>query len=321
MWIQKYHLIGEMHNANIWKIFLKEARLHLEEGRIDVASTALFYIYKNNPFFLKKYKRYYLFEDLAYYYEARRELHKSIKCLKAQASLQPRSTEPYLNMSNFLLLHGLYDEAIDVCRRGLQINPDDEYLRNNLLVAYMNGEYFDLALAHLQGLVEINPDISLYWKLMGDIFCQIGKDYLAIACYKKALDVYSKDICEWIQDIYYGLGICYQQLNEFEKAIWYFKKALTYDDTDMEILFHLSKLYRCECKKYDEAEVYARKIIESDPGNGYGYHNLGLIYLYTGRLEEAKWYLYRARKLIPEYKPVHDAIVELKVEKRKHPAL
>ncbi|WZL74605.1 tetratricopeptide repeat protein [Clostridiaceae bacterium 35-E11] len=321
MWIQKYHLMNEMYNSNVWKIFLKEARLHLEEERIDVACIALFCIYKKNPFFLKKYKRYYLFEDLAYYYEARRELDKSIKCLKAQASLQPNSTEPYLNMSNFLLLHGLNEEAIDVCRQGLKIDLDDQYLRNNLLVAYMNGQHFDLALTHLQNLVVEDADVSMYWKLMGDIFFQTDKNYLAIACYKKALDIYSKDIYDLIEDIYYGLGICYEQVNQFEKAVGYFKKVLKYDDTDMEVLFHLSKIYRCELKQYDEAENYAKKIIKYYPESGYGYHNMGLIYLYTGRLEQAKWYLYRARKLIPEYKPVHDAIVELKVEKRKYPAL
>ncbi|QZY56528.1 tetratricopeptide repeat protein [Crassaminicella profunda] len=312
MWIQKYNLMEEGTNSNAWKIFLREGKNHLEEGRIDIARAAFMCIYKNNPFFLKKYKRYYLFEELAYYYEAKGELHKSIRCLKVQASLQPNASEAYLNMSNFLLLNGLEEEAIDVCRRGLEINPDDEYLINNLLIAYVNSEYFDIALEFLEDRIKKYPDVSMNWKLMADIFCQIGKDKASIICYQKALDMSGEDILEVQQDIYYSLGICYQQVREYEKSIYYYEKFLKYEEKDAVVLLNLSKIYGEDLKEYERAEYYARKVIELYPQNGHGHHNLGLIYLYTGKLEKAKWYLYKARKILPGYQPIRDAIVELK---------
>jgi tetratricopeptide (TPR) repeat protein len=312
MWIQKYNLMKEENNSNAWKIFLEEGKNHLKEGRVDIARAAFMCIYKNNPFFLKKYKRYYVFEDLAYYYEAKGELHKSIRCLKVQASLQPNVSEAYLNMSNFLLLNGLEEEAIDVCRRGLGIDPDDEYLINNLLIAYINSEYFDTALEFLEECIKKYPDTSIYWKLIGDVFCQIGKDRGAIICYQKALEIKGEDILEVRQDIYYSLGICYQQVNEYEKAIYYYEKFLEVDGNDPIALLNLSKIYGEDLKAYGKAEYYAKKVIELYPQNGHGHHNLGLIYLYTGRLEKAKWYLYKARKILPDYQPIRDAIVALK---------
>ncbi|WP_207707278.1 tetratricopeptide repeat protein [Crassaminicella thermophila] len=215
-------------------------------------------------------------------------------------------------MSNFLLLNGLDEEAINICKQGLQINSDDEYLINNLLIGYVNSERFDIALEYLTKYIEKYPNASVYWKLLGDIFCQIGEDKGAIICYKKALDINSEDICEVKQDIYYGLGICYAQVGEVKKSIEFYEKILKYNHTDPIVLLNVSKLYGYDLKEYEKAEYYAKKVIELYPQNGYGYHNLGLIYLHTARLEKAKWYLYKARRLIPEYQPVHDAIVELK---------
>ncbi|QXM06217.1 tetratricopeptide repeat protein [Crassaminicella indica] len=318
MWIQKYNLLKEGYSSDAWKIFLKEGKSHLEDGRVDIARAAFMCIYRNNPFFLKKYKRYYVFEDIAYYYETKGELHKSIKCLKVQASLQPRSSEAYLNMSNFLLLNGLEEEAIEVCKRGLMIEPDDEYLINNLLIAYVNCEYFDRALSFLEDRIKKYPDVSRYWKFMGDIFCQIGKDTAAIICYQKTLDMNDEDVLEAKQDIYYSLGICYHQICEYEKAIYYYERFLRYNKEDSIVLLNLSKIYGEDLKQYDQAKYYAKKVVALYPQNGYGHHNLGLIYLYTGNLEKARWHLYRARKLLPNYQPIWDAIVELK---KKYSAL
>lgn len=312
MWMQKYNLMEERNDLDAWKLFFREGKSHLEAGRFDIARAAFLCIYKNNPFFLKKYKRYYVFEDLAYYYEAEEELHNSIRCLKIQASLQPDSVEAYLNMSNFLLLSGLVEEAIDVCKRGLLIAPDDAYLINNLLIGYVHGGYYEIALSYLEDRIEKYPYISMNWKLLGDIFCQIENDKAAIICYKKALYVNSEDIYEVEQDIYCSLGICYQELCEIKKAILYYEKFLKMNHEDEVVLTNLSKIYRDDLKEYDKAEYYAKKVVVLYPENGYGYHHLGLVYLYAGRLEKAKWYLYKARKLLPNYQPIHDAIVALK---------
>lgn len=318
LWFEKYELINESNASDAWKIFFKEAQQHFLEGRVDIARAALMCIYKKNPYFLKKYKRYYLFEDLAYYYEAKGQLHKSIGCLKNQATLQPDSLEAYLNMSSFLLLNGLNDEAIDICKRALQIDPNDGYLNNNLVVGYFNKGDFDKALEYGKNLVEKNPNISENWKLLGDIFYQLNQENLAIKCYQEGIKIASPGLDEIEEDIYYGLGLCYQQLGKFHEAIKYYKKLLKSDSENFSVLLSLSQLYGEGLKKYDKAMIYAKKVVRIFPQNGYAHHNLGLIYLYTGKLEKADWHLYRARRLIPEYQPVHDAIMELKKEKNKN---
>ncbi|HHY90064.1 MAG TPA: tetratricopeptide repeat protein [Clostridiales bacterium] len=315
-WFRKYNLIQEPFDPDAWKVFYKEAKRHWEEGRVEVAEAALMLIYKYNPFFLKKYRRYYLFEALSYHYEEKGEVGRSIQYLKMQANLQPDSAEPYLNMSSFLLLNGFYEEAIDVCKRGLEISPKDIYLRNNLLIAYLNCGYFEEAILYLQNLIKREPYSSANWKLAGDVFSQIRKDRLAVICYQKALAVNSEDIQNILEDIYYGLGISYQQLGQFEKAVGYYRRLLGNQSGEAKFLLHLSTIYRDVLHQFDEAERYGREFIRLYPQNGYGHYNLGLVYLSSNNLKKAKWHLYKAKKLLPSYSPVYDAIIKLKQKEK-----
>lgn len=312
LWEKKYCFTQGEDASDAWKIFFQEVQAHLRQGRIDIAGAALMYIYKHNPYFLKKYKRYYIFEDIAYAYEAKGELYKSIKYLKAQTRLQPNSTEAYLNMSSFLILNGLSAEAIDVCKEGLKINATDVYLNNNLLIAYLNEGHIETAIDYLNQRIAQNPQTSMNWKLMGDIFCEIENFDGAVRCYQKALQVNSADLKEVKTDIYYSLGICYQHMGQIRKAIKYYKCLLAYNKADPMALLNLSKLYGEDLKQYHLAEKYAERLVHLYPENGYGHHNLGLIYFYTSRFDKAKWHLYRAKKLVPDYQPVYDAIKELK---------
>lgn len=311
LWIEKYRLASVSHDSSAWKLFFREVQLHFRQGRVDVAEVALRYIYKYNPYFLKKYKRYYIFEDIAYYYEAKGDLIKSLKHLKAQALLQPESSEAYLNMSSFLILNGLSEEAIGICKDGLKINPQDQYLSNNLLAAYLNEGYLDTAMEYLNEKIEENPRISMNWKLKGDILYELDRHEEAIGCYQRAIRIRSQDLEEIKTDIYYSLAICYQHLGQIRKAIRYNKQLLKYDTEDPAALLNLSKLFGEDLKQYTIAQRYAEQLVSLHPENGYGHHNLGLIYLYTRRFDKAKWHLYRARKLVPNYQPVYDAIEEL----------
>lgn len=311
LWVEKYHLTNLSYDSSAWKLFFKEVQTHFRQGRVDVAAVALRYIYKYNPYFLKKYKRFYIFEDIAYYYESKGDLIKSLKHLKAQALLQPESSEAYLNMSSFLILNGLSEEAIGICKDGLKINPQDQYLSNNLLAAYLNEGYFDIAMDYLNERILENSRISMNWKLKGDILYELEHYDEAARCYQKALWIRSKELEDIKTDIFYGLAICYQHLGQIRKAIRYNKQLLKCDESDAAALLNLSKLYGEDLKQYTTAQKYAEHLVRLHPENGYGHHNLGLIYLYTRRFDKAKWHLYRARKLVPNYQPIYDAIEEL----------
>jgi tetratricopeptide (TPR) repeat protein len=73
------------------------------------------------------------------------------------------------------------------------------------------------------------------------------------------------------------LGLVYNQIEEFSKAIEIYNKALIYKPDDEETLYHLanSLLYT---GRYNEAISYYKKVVELNPSHGSAYNNLGLTY-------------------------------------------
>lgn len=317
-WINKYNLLSTQYQEEVWQLFFQEIKTHMKYNRIDIVYKGLLLFLKYNPFFLKKYKRYYILEDLAYAYESMGNIGKTIKSLKMQAILQPTSIEPYLNMSSFYIINGMEEEAFQVCQLALEKNPDNPYLISNLIISLVNTGSYEYAIDFLEKVLEKEPDNPYFWKIMGDILYEIENNKGAIACYNKALDMGKEDtIDEFRLDIYTGIADCYYDEDEYIQAVKYYKEALNYNPKDAYLLLSLGQIYFFKLKETKSAYKYTKLLVEDMPENGYGQYQLGLIYSFIGNIERATWHLYKARSIIPYYRPIHDAISMLKKSKGK----
>lgn len=211
-WINKYNFSIKDQHEDKWNLFYKELKKHMKYERIDIVYVGLNLLLKYNPFFLKKYKRYYLFEELAYYYEEQGNITKAIKCLRLQSMLNPKSVEPYLNMSSFYIINGMEEDAIQICRAGLKKYPDDQYLISNLIIALSSIGNYNSALLFLSETLENDKKNILLWKLMGDLYYEVENNEKAIECYKKALSIENEnveDMTSFYADVYNAIGACY----------------------------------------------------------------------------------------------------------------
>lgn len=314
-WINKYSFSIKVSYEDKWKLFFKELKSHLKYKRIDIVFSGLGLILKYNPFFLKKYKRYYILEELAYLYEEKGNLKRAIKCLSLQSVLNPESIEPYLNMSSFYIINGLEEDAIKICKAGLKKNPQDQYLISNLIIALCNIENYSYALVFLKKVLDKDKKNKLFWKLMGDVYYEIDDHNDAIKCYKTALSIKECDdeyIVGFYIDLYSAVGACYFEEENYAEAVKYYKKALKYNSKDMYVLLSLSQIYLYCIEDINLAFKYTKLLVEYAPDSGFGQYQLGLIYFDKGNIEKAKWHLYKARRLMPNYEPIQDAIKALK---------
>lgn len=314
-WMDKYNFSIRDHDNEKWRLFFKELKTHMKNEQIEVVFTGLNIILRYNPFFLKKYKRYYLFEELAYSYEEQGNIKKAIRCLKLQARLIPESTEPYLNMSSFYIINGMEDDAIRTCEEGLEKNPNDSFLISNLIIALCNIENHSFALSFLKISIKKNKNNNLLWKLMGDVNYELQDNKEAIKCYNKALSIKAENIEQMLHlymELCSGIAACYFEEEEYAKAIKYHKKVLTYDKNDAYTLLSLSQIYVYYLKDMDKAYKYTKLLLNQTPDSGFGQLQLGLIYFHKGNMEKSRWYLYSARRMMPGYAPVIDAIEMLK---------
>ena len=317
-WIRKYNLLYQKANGDAWTIFLREIKTHMEYNRVDIAYKGLIVFMKYNPFFLKKYKRFYVLEELAYLYEDMGNLGRAIKCLKMQTLLRPDSIEPHLNISSFYLVNGMEDEAFKACKEALKKNPENEYLISNLVISLMNLGNYDYALNFLKKVLNKNPDNPYFWKLMGDIFYEIRSSEIAIEFYNKTLELEEEPfIDDFKLDIYTSIGDCYYEEANYPEAIEYYKKALEYNPKDPYLLMSLGQITFFRLQETKTAYMYTQMLVESAPENGYAQFQMGLIHCRMGNLEEAIWHLYKARRIIPYYKPVHEAIGMVKKSNRE----
>lgn len=312
-WIKKYNILKNRLSEDMWKVFFQEIKHHFEYNSVEVAYNGVLLILKYNPFFLKKYKRYYILEDLAYYFEEVGNLGKALKCLKIQSVLCPESMEPYLNMSSFYIINGMETDAIEVCEKALLKSPKNQYLMSNLIIAASNMGNFEYATDYLRKVLSDDPNNPYYWKLLGDIFYELENIDEAIKCFKNSHEKGKSENLEDLQaDVCLSIATCYYDKKNYKEAVKYFRKVLNYTPFDSVALLNLSQIYYFQLKDIKASLKYTKILTDKMPENGYGQFQLGLIYSQMNSFEKAKWHLYRARQIMPNFLPVQDAINSLK---------
>ena len=149
---------------------------------------------------------------------------------------------------------GNNDLAVELIRQAIQIHPDSAFYYNNLALVHQKATAIDPqyaeayhnmgitlktqgrfkeAVSCLQKAVAIKPDLGGAYYVMADIFQDEGKIRMtiyveeAIVCYKRAIEIDPEFAMS-----YSKCGSAHMSLVDFEKAVWWFKKAMELGPTD-----------------------------------------------------------------------------------------
>jgi tetratricopeptide (TPR) repeat protein len=90
--------------------------------------------------------------------------------------------------SYLLSATGRLDEAIDMAKRGLKVDPLSVVLRNDTGQAYYLARRYDEAVTQYQKLIEIDPSDPSAYSGLGAVYDQQGMYDQAIAAYQKAIN-------------------------------------------------------------------------------------------------------------------------------------
>lgn len=166
--------------------------------------------------FTKKY--IYLWEDLALLFDSMDRFDKCLECYENLAQLIPNSSDPYLNMGVFCADRGLIKEAIEYYKKGLEINPNDEYIYYNLssLLLYQGRQ--DNALKEINNAILENPERGINFKLKGDIHFSKHQYHQAIQCYEWALSLFDEEWADSAKECKELLAEAYLNIGEKEKS-------------------------------------------------------------------------------------------------------
>ncbi|MDX9703474.1 MAG: tetratricopeptide repeat protein [Candidatus Auribacterota bacterium] len=158
--------------------------------------------------------------NIATVYQQEKLYNDAIDMLKLSIRMNPRFTEPYVNLGNTFSLCGQFDLAIDAYKEGLNYNERSSALLRNLGLAYLYTSQTDNALEELKLSLAINPD-----------------------------DPQARHF----------LGLAYNQKGMHQEAVYELKRALAYYPDSVEILFELAKSYYF-MGEYSTAWMQVKKI-------------------------------------------------------------
>ncbi len=312
-WQKKYCFQSGKQDPETYRVFYEEIKRLMKENQLDNAYYGLLLLLQQRPSFLKKYNRFTIFEELSYQYDQEGNFQRAEKCLRIQKKIVPDLPLPALNMSNLYLLNGMSEKAIDVLKISLKKHPGNQYLMHNYIMALSNAGDFDLAAAVLKKALERDMTNSFYWKLLADLFYETEDVETALQCYRKALHSDSEEFPEdYRADIYFGMAACYFEKNRYKRAKDYYLKALKTFPEDHYTLMNISQICFYHLHEPEEALKYAKQVAEKGSENGYLHYQLGMIYMELEMKEKARWHLYKARRMIPFFQPVHDELNRLK---------
>jgi len=102
----------------------------------------------------------------------------------------------------------------------------------------------------------------------------------------------------------YNLGILAGEDKRFEEAQRYYEKAIQSDPDYFKAYYNLSNLLSRQ-GKFLEAEKYYEKLTQLKPNFAEGYNNYGVILLMGGKIDQAKVNFRKAVELNPRYSGAH----------------
>ena len=132
------------------------------------------------------------------------------------------------------------------------------------------------------------------------IIRNIAEFYFSRDYYEEALEIFSeimKDNEDY--ELLQKTGYCYQQLDQYEKAIEYYKKAEYFEKNKSWVLKKIAFCYR-KLKHYPEALEYFKQVESLEPENLYIQTMLGRTYLDLDDYETALKYYFKVEYLQPE---------------------
>lgn len=186
---------------------------------------------------------------------------------------------------------GDYKLAADTFRKILQMEPlNDMALFNIALCLQLQGEP-DEAAGYYKKSLGANPDNTGALLNLGALLAGRGSYAEALECFEH-LESLRADA-----NVYYNLGICYQNLERTEEAIAVYKKALELNCTHYESLNNLGLLYS-DNKRFEESEQCFSELLSLNPDYLNGIYNLGHVKLLQDKLEEAEALFLRALQMM-----------------------
>ncbi|XP_018332006.1 transmembrane and TPR repeat-containing protein CG4050 [Agrilus planipennis] len=264
-------------------------------------------------------------------------------------SMRSDYTQAYINRGDILIKLNRTKEAQEVYERALLYDRNNPDIYYNLGVVFLEQGKASQALAYLDKALDIDPEHQQALLNSAILLQELGRPELRKMARERLLKLLQKDGSN--ERVHFNLGMLAMDDKNAEEAEHWFRRAVHLKPDFRSALFNLALLladdqrpleaapflnqlvkyhpdhikglillgdiYINNIKDLDAAENCYKRILELDPENIQGLHNLCVVYVERGKLMEAQTCLENAHELAPEedYIVRHLQIVKNRVSK------
>ncbi|CUH67239.1 lipoprotein NlpI [Thalassovita gelatinovora] len=219
--------------------------------------------------------------------------------------LRPDHTDAILLSAGLLEDLQRYDLAVDAYKKVSRDNPAFHAAELGRAEALRKSGRVDAAVEVLEQLAKSHGDQAIVNVTLGDLMRQLDRFEDAVAAYDAALALHEgTDPSQWF--IYYARAICYERLNEWDRAEKDFRTALDLNPEHPQVLNYLGYSMVEQQVKLDEALDMIERAVAARPDSGYIVDSLGWVLFRLGRYDEAVPHMERAAELMPVDPVVND---------------
>jgi tetratricopeptide (TPR) repeat protein len=156
----------------------------------------------------------------------------------------------------------------------------------------------------IKTLSEWTYDIKMKTPKLVEKLCKEGFQFSIRGEFKDALN-YFKEATETSPDdtlAWYGLGSCYDGLDQPEEAIAAFKQVIRLDPENAEAYFNIARYYRKTGRYQDAIEAYNRAV-SIDPDHAPSYYDMGVVFEKLKDLESSEKAFKQVLRIQPNHMP------------------
>ena len=231
------------------------------------------------------------------------------------------------------------DEAKSIYKKIIDHDDKNSDAYHLLSLIHLVEGKLDDARDNIVAAINLQPEIAVYHSNYGNILYHSNNLEFAIQEHKRAIKLDKKNF-----QSFYGLGVIYSHLNNYQKSEEYYLKALSIDSESSVAHNNLANIYNKINPK--KAEPHYLKVLDSRPhdpmpyiniSNYYLkntqykkcvdvlekaiekeiktkelYNNLGIAYLATKQNDKSKAMFEAALQIDPEYTPAKDNLENIK---------
>jgi tetratricopeptide (TPR) repeat protein len=320
-------------------LFLASCGPGKDKGPLSAADSLQAVLAKLNEDIADKPDNAGLYHERAKFHMGNRSFDKALTDVRKAISLDERSTEFYVTLSDIYLITGQPESCSEALNKAYALEPRNnavllklamlslimkdypktyEYVNQALAVKKVNPEAFftranalleqgDTAHAVGDLMLAVDQDQGYFeaYVLLGDLYA-LKNDPMTPAYYNNALNIRPAS-----RETLYKLGMYYQENGQFEKAIQAYQRIMQADTSFRNAPYNIGYICLVYLNDFGKATEFFSKAIKIDPEYYEAWYNRGYAYELLGNTENAYRDYRQTLKIRVNYPKAVDALNRL----------